>query len=125
MRPSVVNLSANNLYIFSCRDCGLNLINGVVSVACTNLKITSIGIFILNGGYITTFMDYTSKIYFPFLYNNNIFSVKQLQTEQHSLITKTKKQLSENTVRGFENIDLFYDIFTNRQKSKYFYEKNN
>ena len=69
--------------------------------------------------------DYTSKIYFPFLYNNNIFSVKQLQTEQHSLINKTKKQLSENTVRGFENIDLFYDIFTNRQKSKYFYEKNN
>ena len=46
-----------------------------------------------------------------------------MHTEQHSLITKTKKQWSEHTVRGFENIDLFYDIFTNRQKSKCFYEK--
>ena len=48
--PSTVSSGANNRYIFSCLVSGLYLINGKSCVACTNLKITSIGIFILKSG---------------------------------------------------------------------------
>jgi len=67
--------------------------------------------------------NYASKIYFPFLYRDNIDTEEKLRKKQDELIIKTKKQLSTNTMRGFQNIDLFYNIFGNNKKSKYFYEK--
>ena len=64
--------------------------------------------------------SYTSKIYYPFLYRDNIDSEEKLQMEKNRLVNETNKKLSENTIRGFENIDLFYNIFANKTKSKQF-----
>ena len=51
--PSVDILSVNNLYIFSCLEEGLYLINGFSFVACIILNIISSGIFISKLGLIT------------------------------------------------------------------------
>ena len=38
--------------------------------------------------------DYTSKIYFPFLYQDNIISLEELETNRSKLIASTSEKLT-------------------------------
>ena len=55
--------------------------------------------------------EYTLKIYYPFLFSNNINSLDDLVEKRPSLIEGNKKVFNETTLSYFENIDLFYDIY--------------
>jgi hypothetical protein len=61
--------------------------------------------------------EYTSKIYFPFLYKDGIDSEDKLQKQRDNLIQLTNSKLSE---KYNKNIDMFYEIYNKHTESKVF-----
>lgn len=59
--------------------------------------------------------EITTKLYFPFLFKNNITSIGLLDEKTQDLLSKTKKLIDKNFVKKNKNIDLFYDIFYERK----------
>ena len=68
-------------------------------------------------------MDYMCKIYFPFLYQESINTLEKLDDSRDKLIEETTSRLTPDVEKGFESIDMFYNIFKNKEQSKYFSEK--
>ena len=68
-------------------------------------------------------IEYTSKIYFPFLYQDRIDTIEKLQDNRDKLIEATSNKLTPDVEKGFENVDMFYDIFQHKLPSKRFSEK--
>jgi hypothetical protein len=62
-------------------------------------------------------IEYTSKIYYPFLYKDNIDTIDKLERDRIKLIESTSDKLTIDVEKGFENIDMFYDIFKYRDQS--------
>lgn len=52
-----------------------------------------------------------SGIYFPFLEKKGIDNLVKYESDREKLLETNKKILSPNVVKGFENIDLFYNLF--------------
>ena len=67
--------------------------------------------------------EYTCKIYFPFLYQDNINTIEKLDTRRDKLIGDTSNTLTHDVEKGFESIDMFYNIFQHQLPSKKFSEK--
>ena len=53
----------------------------------------------------------TLKIYFPFLYNKNINSLEDLERNRNKLIDENKKFNNEKTMKSFNTISMFYDVY--------------
>ena len=53
----------------------------------------------------------TIKIYYPFLYNKNITSLEELQSNNEKLIESTKQIITDKTTDLFKTIDMFYDVY--------------
>ena len=68
-------------------------------------------------------IDYTSKIYYPFLYQDNIDTIEKLDDNRDKLIEATANKLTSDVEKSFESIDMFYDVFLNKMPSKKFSEK--
>ena len=66
--------------------------------------------------------EYTSKIYFPFLYKDNISSLDELDENRSKMIASTSEKLTPDTERNFENIDMFYNIYERQTQSNKFSE---
>ena len=64
--------------------------------------------------------EYTSKIYFPFLYEKQIENIEVLDTKRNKLIEETNDFLTPETERNFENINMFYNIYQKSNKSDIF-----
>ena len=62
-------------------------------------------------------LEYTSKIYYPFLYKGNIDTIDKLENDRNKLIEETNNKLTTNVEKGFQNINMFYDIFKYRDQS--------
>ena len=60
-------------------------------------------------------VEYTLKIYFPFLYSNNIVSIETFDLKRMKLIEESKKKIKKSTLETFESVDLFYDIYKERK----------
>lgn len=58
----------------------------------------------------------TIKLYYPFLFNKNIVSLEQLDDKRIELISNTKSMLTTNFTNNNNNIDLFYNIYHNKNK---------
>jgi hypothetical protein len=67
-------------------------------------------------------LEYTSKIYYPFLYKDGIDSIETLDNKRNSLIDITNKMLSNDTERMLKIIDMFYDMYETQEKSIKFNE---
>jgi hypothetical protein len=67
-------------------------------------------------------IDYTAKIYYPFLYKDNINTVEKLDSKRNTLINNTVIKLSN---RNNKNISLFYDIFRYKKETNKFSENIN
>jgi hypothetical protein len=67
--------------------------------------------------------EYTCKIYFPFLYQDNIDTIDKLDTKRDKLIGDTSNTLTSDVEKGFESIDMFYNVFQHQLPSKKFSEK--
>ena len=65
--------------------------------------------------------DYTTKIYYPFLYQDRINDIEQLESKKDILIKKSSEKLLE-AKRNFENINMFYNVFLKQKPSKKFSE---
>jgi hypothetical protein len=59
--------------------------------------------------------DLTLKIYYPFLYENNINNLDDLKSKQSNLVKKNEKYLNESTIDYFNTIDMFYNIYNLRK----------
>ena len=57
----------------------------------------------------------TIKLYYPFLFNISITSLRLLEEEKETLLSKTKKLIDKNFIKRNKNIDLFYDIYYERK----------
>ena len=70
-------------------------------------------------------LEYTSKIYYPFLYKDNIDTIDKLDSKRDELIEATTNTLTLDVEKGFQNVNMFYDIFKYRDDnpSKKFSEK--
>jgi len=68
--------------------------------------------------------EYTSKIYFPFLYQDKIDTIEKLEAKQTKLIENTSEKLNSDTKKNFQNIDMFYDVFKYQKQSNKFSENN-
>jgi hypothetical protein len=64
--------------------------------------------------------DYASKIYFPFLHKLSIDTLAKLESNREKLVKNTSDKLTKNTERIFENINMFYDVYNNKQPSQQF-----
>ena len=53
----------------------------------------------------------TTKIYYPFLFSKDIFSLDELQSERETLFENDKKTINEKTEDLFKTIDMFYDVY--------------
>ena len=58
---------------------------------------------------------YSIKIYYPFLNEENIQSLNELENKQRYLIENSKKLLTENTINNFKSVSMFYDIYKERK----------
>jgi DNA-binding transcriptional MerR regulator len=56
------------------------------------------------------------NIYYPFLYSQNIFSFKELQESESSLIEKNTSLLTDKTIENFNTVSMFYDVYNTRKK---------
>ena len=68
-------------------------------------------------------IEYTSKIYFPFLYQDRIDSIEKLDEARDKLIQNTSTKMTPDTQKGFESVNMFYDVFQYKEPSKKFSEK--
>lgn len=59
--------------------------------------------------------EITSKLYFPFLFSNDVTSLSLLEEKKQDLLSKTKKIIDKNFIKKNKSIDLFYDIFYERK----------
>ena len=59
-------------------------------------------------------MDYVSQYYYPFLYKDDILSVEKLTNEKQNLIQETTVNITDQTWKLYETVDMFYDIFDKR-----------
>ena len=59
--------------------------------------------------------DLTLKIYYPFLYENNINNLDDLKSIQSELVKKNEKYLNDSTMDYFNTIDMFYNIYDLRK----------
>ena len=57
------------------------------------------------------------KVYYPYLYNKDIFNNNELQENIISLREQNNAILNQTFTRNIENIKLFYDIYNNRTKN--------
>jgi hypothetical protein len=64
--------------------------------------------------------EYTSKIYYPFLYKNDVDTLESLDETRNKLISETSEKLSEDTKQNFKNINMFYNIFQQQKQSSLF-----
>jgi len=58
---------------------------------------------------------YTTRIYFPFLWEKNITSLETLNSQKEALIESSEKLLNDNTLETFQSVDLFYDIYKEKK----------
>jgi hypothetical protein len=58
--------------------------------------------------------EYSSKIYFPFLQQNAILNLEQLNENKNILINASSLKLNGNATKYLESIDLFHEIYNNR-----------
>ena len=58
--------------------------------------------------------DTTLKMYFPFLFENKITNLHELQTNRQLLIEKNKSFDNEKTTADMLNIDMFYKLYESR-----------
>jgi len=58
---------------------------------------------------------YTTRIYYPFLWEKNITSLAELESQKEILIEKSEKLLNDNTLETFQSVDLFYDIYKEKK----------
>jgi hypothetical protein len=68
-------------------------------------------------------IEYTCKIYFPFLYQDHIDTIDKLDENRDKLIEYTSNKLTPDVEKGFESIDMFYNVFQNKTPSNRFSEK--
>jgi len=68
-------------------------------------------------------IEYTCKIYFPFLYQDNIDTIDKLDETRDKLIADTSNKLTPDVEKSFESIDMFYNVFQSQLPSKKFSEK--
>ena len=65
---------------------------------------------------------YISKIYYPFLYQNEIETMEQLQENRTQFIRETDERLTSDVQRNMDNIDMFYQVYQNKGKTSAFSE---
>ena len=58
----------------------------------------------------------TIKIYYPFLLENDIQSAKEYKFKREELIKNSKELLSPAFIKNNEQVNLFYDVYENRNK---------
>jgi len=56
----------------------------------------------------------TIKIYFPFLFKQNIQNLELLKEKKYELLEKNKQLLTQNTAESFQAVNIFYDIYKER-----------
>ena len=59
----------------------------------------------------------TSKIYFPFLYKQNIYTLEQLKSNKIALIANNKVIINKYSEKKQLTTDLLYDIYDNREEN--------
>jgi len=66
--------------------------------------------------------EYIIKVYYPFLFSNNIFSLTDLDKDRDSLIEQNKKVINPSVIDSFNITNLFYDVY-NERKNELKYDK--
>ena len=66
--------------------------------------------------------EYIIKVYYPFLFSNNIFSLTDLDRERENLSELNKDLLNPTVIDSFNITNLFYDVY-NERKNELKYEK--
>lgn len=61
-----------------------------------------------------------SQMYFPFLFKENITNVSTLLEQRQYLLEDTKKNITDDTWKLYETVDMFYDIY-NSKKTEFSY----
>ena len=57
--------------------------------------------------------NYITKIYFPFMYRQNIFNKDEYTLNKEKMLSENKKLLNDYFYKKMESIDLFYNLNPN------------
>jgi hypothetical protein len=66
---------------------------------------------------------YISEMYFPLLFNKNIFNKSLLLDEKEELIEQNKKDIDKQIYKLYDTITLFYDIYKEKKSDMTYIEK--
>ena len=61
-----------------------------------------------------------SQMYFPFLFKENITNVSTLLEQRQYLLEDTKKNITDDTWKLYETVDMFYDIYNSKKSDSEF-----
>jgi hypothetical protein len=64
---------------------------------------------------------YVTELYYPFLVSQKITSLNELENQKYKLMEETEKYLTENALQTFQKVDMFYDIYKQRQTELNYY----
>ena len=65
--------------------------------------------------------EYTSKIYYPFLYKEQIEGIEDLEGKQQQLYEETNNLVRKSsTISNISNVNMFYEIYKYRQSTELF-----
>lgn len=65
----------------------------------------------------------TIKIYFPFLLEKQILTLRQLQDQKQTLLVESDRLINNNFEKNNEVVALYYDIYQNRGQELAYYEQ--
>lgn len=57
------------------------------------------------------------KIYYPYLYENEIFNKRELDNSKPLLLKKNKDYIDKNFIKNIENVELFHKIYYERKEN--------
>lgn len=58
------------------------------------------------------------EYYFPLLFNNSIVNIEDLEREKGKLIEENNEQITKKTLLLYNMVDMFYDVYYQRDKSR-------
>jgi hypothetical protein len=61
-----------------------------------------------------------SQMYFPFLFKENITNVSTLLEQKQYLLEDTEKNITDDTWKLYETVDMFYDIYNSKKSDSEF-----
>jgi hypothetical protein len=149
-KPIIVNISlgqrliiGENIYNYTVNPFKMVAFNKILSTNAENIITTTNKDLLMTGGFLFENTIYlcltedvfkyvasknisetiTSKVYYPFLSDKQIFDLKELKENKYDLLEENKDLINRNFKKQVDNIDMFHKIYNTRKSELNYIEQ--